>query len=65
MKQVLFLALIAGCGGETTARLTIKPASTQPRSLRLFLWGDGLLRPPTDLPLGTHLLPGTLILRHQ
>jgi hypothetical protein len=60
---VLVMLLASGCGSETTALLDIKPASQLPLSLRLTMWGEGVLRPPADLPLGARTLPGTLIVR--
>ncbi len=66
MRRLFLAAVLAslGCSSETTARITVEPGSLQPQSLRVFLWGEGLLRPAIDLPLGTHLLPATVILRH-
>jgi hypothetical protein len=56
--------MAAGCGGETSALITVEPGSVQPQSLRISLWGDGPVRAPVELPLGAHPLPGSLLLRH-
>jgi hypothetical protein len=66
VRWALVVAMMAaGCSsGETTALVTVEPASVQPQSLRVSMWGDGPIRSPADLSLSAHPLPGSLLIRH-
>src|SRR5205814_10573224 len=56
---------VAGCSpGQTAALLTITPASAQPDSLRISLFGDRLLTAPRQYSLAAHPLPATVYLTH-
>ena len=58
------LLALAGCGGGTTLLLSVSLAEgrPQPDRLRVTLYGNGLLRAPSELPLASagRALPGTV-----